>query len=150
MRVLMISDVYFPRINGVSTSIETFCKDLAEQNIDVSLVAPSYPTSSDIAANKVHRVPSHKVPFDPEDRLMQWKPLLARLQEAGHDDVDLIHIQTPFVAHYAGVRARRMFGVPLIATYHTHFEEYIHHYLPVMPRPVLRGIARTLARSQCG
>ena len=24
MKVLMVSDVYFPRINGVSTSIETF------------------------------------------------------------------------------------------------------------------------------
>jgi len=28
MRVAMISDVYFPRINGVSTSIETFRQDL--------------------------------------------------------------------------------------------------------------------------
>ncbi len=28
MRILMISDVYFPRINGVSTSIAPFCKPL--------------------------------------------------------------------------------------------------------------------------
>ncbi|MFY9327318.1 MAG: glycosyltransferase [Georgfuchsia sp.] len=58
-------------------------------------------------------------------------------------------IQTPFLAHYAGLRAKRMFGVPVIATYHTHFEEYIHHYLPVMPRPWLRSFARSIARSQC-
>jgi hypothetical protein len=42
MRVLMVSDVYFPRINGVSTSIETFRGALAEQGIDVDLVAPDY------------------------------------------------------------------------------------------------------------
>ena len=29
MRVLMVSDVYFPRINGVSTSVETFRRTLA-------------------------------------------------------------------------------------------------------------------------
>ena len=31
MRVLMVSDVYFPRINGVSTSIETFRGGLAAE-----------------------------------------------------------------------------------------------------------------------
>lgn len=147
MRVLMISDVYFPRINGVSTSIETFRRDLAEQNIDVTLIAPHYPQPQDATA--VWRIPSSKVLFDPEDRLMHWRPLLGKLKQAGQQDVDLIHIQTPFVAHYAGMRARRLFGVPAIATYHTHFEEYIHHYLPVVPRPLLRSMARGIARSQC-
>ena len=31
MRILMVSDVYFPRVNGVSTSIETFRHTLAGQ-----------------------------------------------------------------------------------------------------------------------
>jgi 1,2-diacylglycerol 3-alpha-glucosyltransferase len=151
LHILMLSDVYFPRINGVSTSIETFRHDLAEQNIDITLIAPLYPQAQDANsdANPAWRVPSRKVPFDPEDRLMHWKPLLGKVREAGRRDVDLVHIQTPFIAHYAGLRAKRLFGVPAIATYHTHFEEYIHHYLPVMPRPVLRGIARGIARSQC-
>ena len=147
MHVLMLSDVYFPRVNGVSTSIETFRHDLAEQDINVTLIAPHYPQPHEL--HSVQRVPSRKVPFDPEDRLMQWRPLLSKLKQAGQWDIDLIHIQTPFVAHYAGLRARRMFGVPVIATYHTHFEEYIHHYMPVMPRPLLRSIARNIARSQC-
>ena len=33
MRILMVSDVYFPRVNGVSTSIETFRRTLAELGI---------------------------------------------------------------------------------------------------------------------
>ena len=40
MRVLMVSDVYFPRVNGVSTSIETFRRYLAQQGIEVRLVVP--------------------------------------------------------------------------------------------------------------
>ena len=31
MRILMVSDVYFPRVNGVSTSIETFRRTLTFQ-----------------------------------------------------------------------------------------------------------------------
>jgi len=26
MNILMLSDVYFPRVNGVSTSMQTFCR----------------------------------------------------------------------------------------------------------------------------
>jgi glycosyltransferase involved in cell wall biosynthesis len=36
-----------------------------------------------------------------------------------------------------------------VTTYHTHFEEYLFHYIPFIPRPVLRGAARLLARRQC-
>ena len=42
MRILFISDVYFPRVNGVSTSIRTFRADLATAGVETVLVAPAY------------------------------------------------------------------------------------------------------------
>jgi glycosyltransferase involved in cell wall biosynthesis len=60
-----------------------------------------------------------------------------------------VHIQTPFVAHYAGARFARRAGIPSVATYHTFFEEYLHHYVPVMPRRIGRFMARHFTRSQC-
>ena len=42
MRVLMVSDVYFPRVNGVSTSIETFRRSLEKIGVEVRLVVPKY------------------------------------------------------------------------------------------------------------
>ena len=147
LRVLMISDVYFPRINGVSTSIETFRLDLRRHGVDVTLVAPEYPERHD--APDTHRVPSRRLPFDPEDRLMHWGKLTRTTQRLAGEKFDVVHIQTPFSAHYAGVRAARQMGVPVVATYHTHFEEYFHHYLPALPRPWLRATARHIARGQC-
>ena len=148
LRVLMISDVYFPRINGVSTSIETFRRDLAHCGIDVTLVAPAYPEEH--AAENIHRVPSWRLPFDPEDRLMSWNELRQVTRTLGQTrPFDLIHVQTPFAAHYAGTRLMRELDVPLLATYHTHFEEYFQHYLPLLPRPLLRKVARNIVRSQC-
>jgi glycosyltransferase involved in cell wall biosynthesis len=60
-----------------------------------------------------------------------------------------VHIHTPFIAHYAGVRFARRAHIPVIATYHTFFEEYLHHYVPLLPRPAGRLLARHFTRSQC-
>ena len=42
MRVVMVSDVYFPRINGVSTAIQTYRQALRAHGVEVSLVTPDY------------------------------------------------------------------------------------------------------------
>ncbi len=41
MRVLMISDVYFPRVNGVTPSIKTFRDELPEFVVASKLVLPN-------------------------------------------------------------------------------------------------------------
>lgn len=147
LRILMLSDVYFPRINGVSTSIETFRSGLASHGVDARLIAPDYPHRRDTGED-CRRVPSRRLPFDPEDRLMRWRPLVAATKHAAAD-AHLIHIQTPFAAHYAGIREARRLRIPALATYHTHFEEYIQHYLPLLPRRMLKEFARRVARHQC-
>ncbi|NWG87270.1 MAG: glycosyltransferase [Hydrogenophilaceae bacterium] len=146
MRVLMVSDVYFPRVNGVSTSIETFRRSLAEHGVEVRLVAPRYGSEAEVAG--IHRIPGWKVPCDPEDRLVSWPKLRQTvLREAA--DCDLIHVQTPFMAHYAGVGVARKLAKPVLATYHTLFEEYLHHYAPLLPAEWLKGMARRFSRGQC-
>ena len=148
MRVLFISDVYFPRVNGVSTSIRTFREDLHACGIETVLVAPAYEAATADDPSIV-RVPSAGVPGDPEDRRMKWGALKRTLRGLGCDEFDLVHIHTPFVAHYAGVWFAKRCGIPCIATYHTFFEEYLHHYVPVLPRSVGRFVAKHFTRSQC-
>ena len=146
MRVLMVSDVYFPRINGVSTSIETFRATLPDQGVSTCLVVPRYGAEPDLPG--IRRVPSRTVLKDPEDRLAHYRALRRAVLEAA-EDCDLIHIQTPFAAHYAGLHAARKLGKPVLATYHTLFEEYLQHYVPMLPAAWLRSLARRFSRSQC-
>ncbi len=148
MRVLFISDVYFPRVNGVSTSIRTFRQDLAACGVDTQLVAPRYQPPADEEPG-VLRVPSAAVPGDPEDRRMRWRALMRLLEGLRGEAFDLVHIHTPFIAHYAGVRFARRARLPCVATYHTFFEEYLHHYVPVLPRRAGRWLARGFTRCQC-
>lgn len=80
---------------------------------------------------------------------MRWGALIRTLDRLPRDDFDVVHIHTPFVAHYAGARFAKRASLPCVATYHTFFEEYLHHYVPVMPRSIGRFLARGFTRSQC-
>jgi 1,2-diacylglycerol 3-alpha-glucosyltransferase len=148
LRVLYISDVYFPRINGVSTSIQTFRHELAGLGHATTLVAPAYEIAH-AEDRDVIRVASRRVPFDPEDRAMRWADLVRTGEGLAGNRFDLVHIQTPFMAHYAGVRLARRWRVPCVATYHTLFEEYLHHYVPFAPHSAMRAAAREFSRRQC-
>lgn len=147
MRILMVSDVYFPRINGVSTAIQTYREALSARGIEVSLVAPDY--GNGCREPWISRVAARPVPRDPEDRLMRRSALHSAVEAAVARGCDLIHVQTPFLAHYASHGAARRAGIPVIATYHTLFEEYLQHYAPFIPSGWLRGLARRFSRSQC-
>lgn len=148
MRILMVSDVYFPRVNGVSTSIQTYRTDLLAAGHHCVLVAPEYPAST-ADDDDLFRLPSRAIPRDPEDRLLRMRPLRHWGGALQPGDFDIVHVQTPFAAHYAGLRMARRLGVPVVETYHTYFEHYLHHYVPGLPSALTRRFARRVTVRQC-
>ena len=144
----MISDVYFPRINGVSTSIRTFHKELTGLGHEITLVAPEY-GADDEHHDWLFRIPSRYLPVDPEDRVMKRKYITALRKVLLQNRYDIIHIQTPFVAHYSGIDLARRLNIPCVESYHTHFEEYLHHSLPFLPKRAISFSARWFNRRQC-
>ena len=147
MNILMISDVYFPRVNGVSTSIQTFRRELGALGCTSTLLAPDYPAGYPVETG-IERIRSRFVLLDPEDRMMKSAPIRALTPWLTNERFDLVHIQTPFVAHYRGTELARRLAVPCIETYHTFFEEYLFHYVPFLPREWLRAAARRFSRTQ--
>lgn len=147
MKILLISDVYFPRINGVSTSIETFRHELRALGHTVHLIAPDYLTTSSDETG-ILRAPSRRVPLDPEDRFMSFKWVMQHLDKFRSEQYDIIHIQTPFVAHYLGIKLSKLLNIPCIETYHTFFEEYLYHYVPIVPKKLMRIVAKRFSRHQ--
>ena len=148
MKLLFISDVYFPLVNGVSTSIRTFVAQLQSLGHTVDLIAPEYGLATADEA-WIMRMPARSIYFDPEDKLMKYSAVLKRLPELREANYDLIHIHTPFVAHYAGIKLAKLLDIPCVETYHTFFEDYLHHYLPVIPKSLAKGLARLISKKQC-
>ena len=148
MKILLISDVYFPRVNGVSTSIRTFSEQLQMLGHSVHLIAPDYGFKTEDEA-WITRVPARSIYFDPEDKLMKYGEILKLLPSLKSQQFDLIHIHTPFIAHYAGLKLGKLLHIPVVETYHTFFEDYLHHYLPWIPRKLAKGMARFISKKQC-
>ncbi|OGV76295.1 MAG: glycosyl transferase family 1 [Methylotenera sp. RIFCSPLOWO2_02_FULL_45_14] len=148
MKILFISDVYFPRINGVSTSIRTFVEQMQNLGHEVHLIAPNYGISTQDDA-WIKRIPARSIYFDPEDKLMKYGEVVNRLPELRLENYDIVHVHTPFVAHYLGLKLARELSVPCVETYHTFFEDYLHHYLPWIPKMMARGMARMISKRQC-
>ena len=152
MKILLISDVYFPRVNGVSTSIRTFTEQLQSLGHTVHLIAPKYGVKTHGLMTDeawITRVPARSIYFDPEDQLMKFGEILKLLPTLKSQQFDLIHIHTPFIAHYAGLKLGKLLQIPVAETYHTFFEDYLHHYLPWIPRKFAKGLARFISKKQC-
>lgn len=153
MNILLISDVYFPRVNGVSTSIRTFVYQLQQLGHQVTLIAPDYPAADhhQVTADEawIMRIPARGLFFDPEDRLMKMGEVLDKVQQLQRQQFDIIHVHTPFVAHMLGLRLGKLLSIPVVETYHTFFEDYLHLYLPIIPKRIARAIARLISRRQC-
>ena len=151
MNILMLSDVYFPRVNGVATSIKTFTNSLRKAGHKVILAVPEYGDSKLVFHNKqedMYRIPARRLIFDAEDRLLKGEYFTELLQQLQREDIDIIHIHTPFRAHYWGIRLARELNCACVATYHTFFEEYLHHYIPIVPCRWLRAMARRFTVNQ--
>jgi len=149
MNILMLSDVYFPRVNGVSSSMRTFARELTRLGHRVTIVAPDYGGDEIRTEFEILRVPARTIFFDPEDRLMRAAALREMEQRLAQQKWDVIHIHTPFRAHQLGVRLGRRLRVPTVESYHTFFEEYAAHYFPWLPARLTRFLARHYSRNLC-
>jgi glycosyltransferase involved in cell wall biosynthesis len=149
MNILMLSDVYFPRVNGVSTSMQTFCRELVALGHSVTIVAPDYGVADGDSEFEMIRLPSRRIFFDPEDRLVRKSALAKTADSLARRHWDVIHVHTPFRAHQLGIELARKTGRPVVESYHTYFEQYVANYLPWFPPSVLRFFVRRFSRRLC-
>jgi glycosyltransferase involved in cell wall biosynthesis len=149
MRILMLTDVYFPRVNGVSTSIQTYCRELRDEGHSVTIVAPDYGVEETTHEFDVVRLPARTVAFDPEDRLIRGSSMAGAISKLAEQFWDVVHIHTPFRAHQLGVRLAQRIGRPTLESYHTYFEEYVTSYFPWIPRAAGRFAVRWFSRRLC-
>lgn len=149
MKVAFTSDVYWPRINGVTVSTNIFLNELTKLGHQLRLWVPDYPVAED--QKKLHhkdprvsRLKSFGLFFSREDR--QPSPFQRRrfFRELDAFGPDLIHIQTEFLMSLMARRYARNKGLPVVMTCHTYFEQYVHYYFPWAPQEVAKKLARWL------
>ncbi|MFC4454594.1 glycosyltransferase [Deinococcus sonorensis] len=124
LRIGLLTDVFFPDQNGVSTSVLLLQRELRRRGHQAVIMAPRFPGHRDSSEYQgVLRMPSVVNPALPRQRLAF--PTRRRLPGR----FDLIHTHTPGSIGWWGSRLARRWDVPHVSTFHTHLERYTH-YIP--------------------
>lgn len=147
MRIAIFTDTYRPEINGVVTSVDTVADELSRQGHTVFLFAPRYFGRKDPNPSHV-RFPSIPFPFRQMKERRISLPWGGALRRFGALDIDVIHSQVPGTVGIYALVASRVWRVPHVHTYHTHYMEYTH-YMP-FPRSFSTRAVRWIARYFCG
>lgn len=127
MNIGIFSDTYFPQLNGVATSIRTLATALEQRGHNVYIFTPSDPRCGEGYDDlNVYRVPSVPVRFVRDYRAgYVFSPSLVKKIAALH--LDIIHTQTEFCLGMLGRFISTTQGIPLVHTYHTMYEDYVHY-----------------------
>lgn len=126
MRIGLFTDTYFPQVSGVATSIRTLKTELEKQGHTVFIF-----TTTDKDVNRyedwqIIRIPS--IPFFAfKDRRVAYRGFNTALDIAKQYQLDVIHTQTEFALGLLGVWIAKELKIPVLHTYHTQYEDYVHY-----------------------
>ncbi|TDA65849.1 MAG: glycosyltransferase family 4 protein [Clostridia bacterium] len=141
MRIGFFTDSYHPYTSGVVRSLEIFQEELRCRGHQVYIFAPNYPDCP--PEEDVFRFFS--IPAVTQKNFTLAVPLSPTLSRRVKSlELDIVHVHSPFLLGSVGARWARRLGLPLVFTYHTRYEEYVHYFpfFPQVSRPVVRYYVR--------
>jgi len=158
MRVAMFTDAYWPRVNGVTVSVDSFSRALVKEGHEVIIVCSSYPQNiinpvsfqNETKADnliKIVKVPSLPNNISKEDRVAKLHKMNWVFKQLDPFNPDVVHINTEFVIGEFGIWYARTHNLPVIYTLHTMWEDYAPNYFPYVPEKIIRLVGRGVLKS---
>ncbi|MEE6135354.1 glycosyltransferase family 1 protein [Mycobacterium sp. 050128] len=131
MRVAIVAESFLPHVNGVSNSVIRVLEHLRRTGHEALVIAPDTPPGEPPAERihdgiRVHRVPSRMFPKVTTLPLGVPRPRLLKVLRGFQPDV--MHLASPALLGYGGVRAARYLGVPTVAVYQTDVPGFAESY----------------------
>jgi phosphatidylinositol alpha 1,6-mannosyltransferase len=122
VRVAIVAESFLPHVNGVSNSVIRVLEHLRRTGHEALVIAPDNPPGQPRAERiydgiRVHRVPSRM--FPKVTSLPLGVPMPRMLSVLRGFDPDVVHLASPALLGYGGLRAARHLGVPTVAVYQT-------------------------------
>ncbi len=126
-RVALFTGAYNHIADGVSRTLNRLVSYLERQGASVLVFAPTISNPPVQHEGTLVSIPSIPVPGRPEYRIslgltQRHRQLLTAFEP------DLIHIATPDLLGLQALLLARRRGIPVVASYHTHFSAYLKYY----------------------
>ena len=123
MKIAMMTNNYKPFVGGVPISIERLARGLRERGHEVCIFAPDYGQEQE---KDVIRYKAGSMTL--KNGMVIPNALDSRIRrEFEEREFDLIHVHQPMLIGNVAMYLSRRYQIPLVFTYHTRYEEYLHY-----------------------
>ncbi|MEK4148032.1 glycosyltransferase family 1 protein [Robertmurraya sp. FSL W8-0741] len=126
MKIAIFTDTFTPQVNGVALTFQRFVDYLDKVGIEYRLFVPDG-HETDLFSNQIFRFTSYPFFLYPECRLALPNVIHIK-KELEQFQPDIIHVATPFNIGLAGIYYAKKLEIPLVGSYHTHFDRYLQYY----------------------
>lgn len=127
MKIAIFTNTYIPHVGGVAKSVSALVEGMRARGHDCLVIAPEF-DDQPADEQSVLRIPSIRN-FNGTDfsfRLPSGN-MIGEAIKAFHPE--LIHSHHPFLLGEAAMRVAHQWGLPLVFTHHTRYEDYVHYVL---------------------
>jgi 1,2-diacylglycerol 3-alpha-glucosyltransferase len=142
MNIGIFTDTYYPQINGLVTSLNMLEEEMTKRGHKFYIFTTSNPGDYEKRPNVI-RLPSISFKMSPSHRVAILYPprLLLGMRKF---KLDVIHTQSEFPLGIFGRLVSEFYSKPLIHTYHTLWEEYVHYFgnSRIITKEAARGYSR--------
>ena len=125
MRIALFTETFLPKVDGIVTRLRHTIEHLQRNGDRVLVIAPEGGLTEYKGA-KIYGIPGMPLPLYPELKLAL--PPLGTKKAIEDFQPDLIHVVNPAFLGVGGIYYAKTMSVPLVASYHTHLPQYLHHY----------------------
>jgi glycosyltransferase involved in cell wall biosynthesis len=125
MRIALFTETFLPKVDGIVTRLRHTVEHLQRNGDQVLIISPDGGLKEYKGA-KIYGVSGFPLPLYPELKLALPRPSIGVALEKFQPD--LIHLVNPAVLGLGGLYYAKMMQIPLVASYHTHLPQYLHHY----------------------
>lgn len=142
MNILMMTNTYFPLVGGLEQSVYSFSEAFRNLGHEVLIVTPAFGGAPKEEPGVI-RIPAFQK-FGGTIFSVNF-PISGLLKRYMREFVpDVVHSHGPFLMGDFALRLSRQYAIPLVFTYHTMFEQYVHDW-PVQNEGVKRFMVKLAA-----
>lgn len=144
MRVAIFTDSWFPRIDGLTTSVRNITESLERRGHTFHIFCPGPESERTAGVTRYRGFPFWGYPDFYVSHRSKEHDTARILKEEGFD---VVHIQSPFLLGLWGLRAANQVGLPVVTSYHTFVPDLVPYVVPFGTRSLSRRVVWRLTGS---
>ncbi len=126
MNIGLFTDMYTPQISGVVTSACMLEQELTKLGHKVFVFTTTDPGAKN-SSPRVFRLPSVPLFFLKDSHRMNFFYPPKIILGVKKLKLDVVHTYTEFGLGFFGKLISKVYGIPMVHTYHTMYEDYVHY-----------------------